>query len=70
MRTLLVLIALQLQGCAVYTVASAGSYLATGKGVSDHIASKATGGDCNALKHAYEGKYTCEMPVVYNRSGI
>jgi hypothetical protein len=58
------------QGCAAYTVASIGSYAATGKGVGDHVVSAVTGGDCNVIKHTYTGEYICEMPVVYNRNGI
>lgn len=56
-----------LNGCAAYTVASVGSYAVTGKGLGDHAGSALSGGDCNTIKHTYEGKYVCEMPVVYNR---
>jgi hypothetical protein len=59
-----------MQGCAVYTVASASSYVVTGKGIGDHAGSAVTGGDCNLLKHTYTGEYICEMPVVYNRNGF
>ena len=67
---LVILMALFLQGCAAYTVASIGTYATTGKGIGDHVGSAITGGDCNLIKHAYTGEYTCEMPVVYNRNGI
>ena len=70
MRVILILLVLNLQACAVYSVASVGSYAVSGKGLTDHAASLASGGDCNALKHLYQGRYTCEMPPVYNRSGI
>lgn len=63
------ILCLLLQGCAAYTIASVGSYAATGKGLSDHAGSAVTGGDCNSLKHPIQGKYVCEMPVVYNRNG-
>ena len=59
-----------LNGCAVYTVAGLGSYAATGKSLSDHVGSVVTGGDCDLIMNVYNGKYVCEMPVVYNRSGI
>ena len=59
-----------LTGCAAYTVASAGSYVITGKGIGDHAGSVASGGDCNLVKHTYQGKYVCEMPVVYNRNAF
>lgn len=59
-----------LNGCAVYTVASLGSYATTGKGLGDHASSAVTGGDCNLIKNTYNGKYVCEMPVVYNRSAF
>jgi hypothetical protein len=59
-----------LNGCAAYTVASMGSYAVTGKGIGDHAGSALSGGDCNVIKHTYEGKYVCEMPVVYNRNAF
>ncbi len=61
---------ISLNGCTVYTVASIGSYAVTGKGIGDHAGSAVTGGDCNAVKHTYQGKYVCEMPVVYNRNAF
>jgi hypothetical protein len=74
MQTRSVLIAIlcltQLSGCAVYTVASVGSYAVTGKGIGDHAGSLATGGDCNLIKHTVNGQYVCEMPVIYNRSSF
>jgi hypothetical protein len=68
MKSVLIL-CLLLQGCAVYTVASVGSYATTGKGLGDHAGSAVTGGNCNSIMHTIQGKYVCEMPVVYNRSG-
>lgn len=59
-----------LNGCAVYTAASVGSYAVTGKGLGDHAGSAVTGGDCNLIKHTVNGQYVCEMPVVYNRNGF
>ena len=59
-----------LNGCAVYNVASIGSYATTGKSLGDHAGSAVTGGDCNTIKHLWNGQYVCEMPVVYNRSAF
>lgn len=59
-----------LNGCALYTVAAVGSYAVTGKGIGDHAGSALSGGDCNLVKHTYEAKYVCEMPVVYNRNAF
>lgn len=59
----------QLTGCAAYTVASVGTTLATGRGISEWAATGITGGDC-ALTNLPKDKYLCEMPVVYNRHGL
>lgn len=67
--TLLILLLTQ-TGCAVYTAASVASYATTQKGLGDHAASAVSGGDCNVIKHTYQGKYVCEMPVVYNRNAF
>lgn len=69
-KLIVLVVAFGLQGCAVYTAATIGSYAVTGKGVADHAASAVTGGDCNLVKHTITGEYICEMPVVYNRSGL
>jgi hypothetical protein len=61
---------ISLNGCAAYTVASVGSYAVTGKGIGDHAGSALSGGDCNVIKHTYNRKYVCEMPVVYNRTAF
>ncbi len=68
--TVLTFATITLNGCAVYTVASVGSYAVTGKGIGDHAGSLASGGDCNLIKHTINGQYVCEMPVVYNRSAF
>jgi hypothetical protein len=69
MRLLVIFLTLNaLSGCAAYTVASIGTFAATGKSIGDHGASLASGGDCNGIKHLVNGKYYCEMPVVYNRN--
>jgi hypothetical protein len=68
--SVLALATISLNGCAVYTVASIGSYATTGKGVGDHAGSAVTGGNCNLLKHTVNGQYVCEMPVVYNQNGL
>jgi hypothetical protein len=59
----------QLTGCAAYTVASIGTTLATGRGITEWTATGITGGDC-ALTNLPKDKYLCEMPVVYNRHGL
>lgn len=69
MRGIVIILALSLQGCAVYTAASVGTFLATGKSITDHGATQITQGDCN-IANTVKGQYYCEMPVVYNRSGI
>jgi len=61
--------ATSLSGCAVYTVASVGTWAATGKSLSDHGTSAVARGDCDIL-HTVNKKYYCEMPVVYNRNGF
>jgi len=71
MRLVTILLALTtLPGCAAYTVASIGSYAVTGKSIGDHAGSTVSGGDCNTIKHLWNGQYVCEMPVVYNRSAL
>lgn len=56
-----------LTGCGTYSAVNVGSFVATGKGLTDHGASFATGADCNLLKHIWTGKYVCEKPTVYNQ---
>jgi hypothetical protein len=68
--TILTFTTIALNGCAVYTVASVGSYATTGKGIGDHAGSAVTGGDCNLIMNTYNRLYVCEMPVVYNRNGF
>lgn len=70
MKLAILLLAIALQGCAAYTVASVGSYAVTGKSIGDHAGSAVTGGDCNLIKNTYNGEYVCELPVVYNRHGF
>lgn len=70
MRYILLILVAFLPSCAVYTVASIGSYATTGKGIADHAGTAVTGGDCNTVKHLWNGQYVCEMPVVYNRHGF
>ena len=68
--TFLLVATATLTGCAAYTVASVGSYVTTGKSLGDHAGSTVSGGDCNFIMNTYNGKYVCEMPVVYNRNGL
>jgi len=57
-------------GCAVYTVASAGTLAVTGKGLTDHAASRVTKGDCDVIRAVKDTRYWCEMPVVYNQNAF
>lgn len=73
MKWLIILIVVTtLNGCA-YTAVSTATYIATGKGVGDHIASTATGNDCDTTSYAL-GKqdYPCEQArdvgTRYNRN--
>ena len=58
--------------CAVYTGASIVSVTATGKTVTDHAASLATGADCDAWRASIELTYYCEYlrdpATTYNRT--
>jgi len=56
-------------GCGTYTVASTGIWVTTGRSASDWVATGITQGDCRTT-HLVENKYFCEMPVVYNSSGL
>ena len=67
--------ALMLNGCAVYTVASAGSYITTGKSIGDNGSSLVTANDCNSVKYAVGSQdYYCERArepgTTYNRSAF
>lgn len=64
-----IFLATQLTGCGTYTVASTGLWLATGRSGTDWVAAGITQGDCRTT-HVIENKYFCEMPVVYNSSGL
>lgn len=64
-----ILLATQLTACGTYTVASTGIWVATGRSASDWVATGVTRGDCRTT-HVIENKYFCEMPVVYNSSGL
>lgn len=68
-RIVIIVLALTLQGCAAYTVASIATIAATGKGPVDHATTQITQGECNIVQ-PFKGQYYCEMPVRYNRSGI
>ena len=59
-----------LSGCAAYNTASVASIVTTGKGISDHGVSLATGADCNLIKHLWTGKYICEQSPTYNRNPL
>ena len=69
-RILLALaLALTLNGCAVYTVASTATVIATGRSPTDHVATLATGWDCSTLQ-ILQGYYWCEITPTYNQSGL
>jgi len=59
-----------LSGCAAYNTASVTSIVTTGKSISDHGVSLATGADCNLIKHLWTGKYICEQSPTYNRNPL
>jgi hypothetical protein len=59
----------QLTGCTTYTVVSAATTLATGRGIAEWTATGVTGADC-AVTNLPKDKYLCERPVVYNRHGL
>jgi hypothetical protein len=58
---------LMLPGCAAYTVASAGAYLATDRTLTDHLATVSTGYDCSTGQ-PFKGEYYCEKKPVYNQN--
>jgi len=62
-------LALGLNGCAVYTIASTATVLATGRSPTDHMASISTGWDCSTLQ-VFQGQYWCEITPTYNQSGL
>ena len=71
MRYLLALVALALNGCAAYTVASTGTYLVTDKTLTDHVITQATPmADCN-ITNIFKNLYYCEVRDIsrtYNRN--
>lgn len=70
MRLLVLSLCLILPGCASYSVASIGTLITTGKSLGDHATSGIAGGDCDLIRAVREVSYYCEMPVVYNQSGL
>jgi hypothetical protein len=59
-----------LSGCAVLTVASAGSYIATDKTLTDHAVTQAVPRSSCSSAHVFKGLYYCEITPVYNTSGL
>ena len=57
-------------GCAVLTVASAGSYIATDKTLTDHAVTLAVPNSTCSSNHVVKGQYYCELTPVYNASGL
>jgi hypothetical protein len=75
MRTLIIILAINLTGCAVvYTGASTASLAATGKSIPEHGASVVTQSDCSTWNYLFKGKdYLCEQRDIaktYNRNGF
>ena len=57
-------------GCAVMTVASGVSYIATDRTLTDHAVTLAVpNGNCSS-SHIFKGQYYCEITPVYNTSGL
>ena len=72
-KLLILLISVGLQGCAAYTVSSGATLIVTGKSVTDHMTSKLTYGDCDAVRMITRQTYYCEMndpSQTYNRNGL
>ena len=69
-----ILSALLTTGCATtYTVTSTASLIATGKSVTDHMTSKLTTADCDAVRMIRKQTWYCEQndpSVTYNRNGL
>jgi hypothetical protein len=57
-------------GCAVLTVASTASYIATDKTLTDHAVSLAVPNSTCSTNHVFKGLYYCELTPVYNTSGL
>ena len=75
MRVLIIILALNLSGCAaIYTGASTASMITTGKSIPEHGASIATNSDCSTWNYLFKGKdYLCEQRDIsktYNRNPI
>jgi len=75
MKWAIVLLAINLTGCAViYTGASTATLVATGKSIPEHGASVVTQSDCSTWNYLFNGKdYLCEQRdpgKTYNRNGI
>ena len=67
-----VILASALSGCAVTTGMNVASYMATGKGTTDHAVSYVTGSDCNGVRVVTHGVWYCETRNIgktYNRTG-
>jgi hypothetical protein len=59
-----------LSGCAVMTVASGVSYIATDKTLTDHAVTQAVPNSSCSSNHVFKGQYYCELTPVYNASGL
>ena len=75
MRTVIILLILNLTGCAaIYTGATTVTLITTGKSIPEHAVSEITASDCSAWNYLFKGKdYVCEQrdpAKTYNRQGI
>jgi hypothetical protein len=59
-----------LSGCAVLTVASGVSYIATDKTLTDHAVTQAVPNSSCSSMNMFKGLYYCEITPVYNASGL
>ena len=59
-----------LSGCAVISVASGVSYIATDKTLTDHAVTLAVPNAQCSSSHVFKGLYYCELTPVYNTSGL
>ena len=72
-KILIILVASALSGCTTVTVISLATQATTGKSLTDHALSRATGADCNTVKFAVNDEkhqYLCEETPKYNRSSF
>jgi hypothetical protein len=52
-----------MSGCVAYQVINVSSQVVQGHSVTDYLASRATGADCQVV-HVFQGTWWCEQPRV------